>query len=312
MTHEPTAVTPSGVNKAKMLIWPLIFIGLLLIFSVVKLPEIRLKNYVQGQMAAALATQGLTFTSTDSDFSYWLGPTYSLEGVTISGAQLSQPIRLKEIEISPSLLSLFTLRIGAKLKIDAGKGALTGTVSAKGLNPPTGLKVFFDLKQIDLNQLQVLPIAAKIQGGMIATGTLEFAGDLKDPKDASGSLNLNLSKIQIEQQSIAGFNIPKLLIDDGTINGELKGGKFNIKSFRLGKAGNASDDITLNTTGDIELKPTLASSQLNVDVTFTTSAKIQKAFMLLDALLSDGKVAEGSYAYHLTGPLDSPIRGPKK
>ncbi len=296
----------------KATLWTLASLFLLLFFSLLKLPEIRLKNLIHGHIVNALASQGLSLTTNKSEFSYFLGMSYDMEDVIISGGSLTQPIKIQKISISPSVLPLFLGRFGAGISLKQTEGKLKGSVSFKATTPEPTFWTDLTLDKLDLGKLGVFQLLGGVQAGGITQGTLSFSGTLSDPKSMNGTADLKFSKIAIESQSIAGFNVPKSQISDGELVFDIVTGKVAIKKLQFGKHQNPSDDIYALGSGEVDLNSRFGASKLNADLAFGFSQKIQKAFLLLDALLADGKTGEGAYAYHFAGTFDDPVRTPKK
>ena len=116
----------------------------------------------------------------------------------------------------------------------------------------------------------------------------------------------------IDAQSIFGFPIPKILVSEGNADIEIQDGKAQIKTFKLGKPGHVEDDIQATLTGQVILGKFWAASKVDLNTRFSLSQNILKPLILLDAILGSGKQPDGSYAFHLTGPILSPTPSPLK
>jgi type II secretion system protein N len=278
----------------------------MIFFTIIKLPEDRLKGFIEGNLSNLLAQRGISFTSNESKISYFLGVTYSMKNVTVNLPSTTVPIHIDRLQITPSILSSIIGRFGGAFIIDNGDGNLTGSFSTKSTN----IDVYFKAKKLNLGKLGVLPIAAGIQGSAILDGTGTVSGDPAVPSTLEGNINIILSKIVIDPQTISGFAIPRLGISDGVADLNIDKAKAVIKTFRLGKPGNAADDLQGTVTGDISLGRSWEASSLNLKTHFGLSESIMKAFVLLDAILGGGKQADGAYSFNISGPLENPMPTP--
>ena len=147
------------------------------------------------------------------------------------------------------------------------------------------------------------------QGFRSPYGRRRYLRDMGTPSTLRGDINLNLSKILVEPQSIMGFSIPRLSISEGVAELEMSKAKGAIKTLRLGKPGNAADDINATATGEIALGKQWSRASY-IKTRFSFSENVMRSFVLLDALLGQAKQADGSYAYGLSGPVAAPNATP--
>jgi type II secretion system protein N len=300
---------PSGNAKVSriskgMKITALTFFTLfcLVFFTLIKMPDDRLKAYINGTISAELAPRGITFNAGESHLSYWFGTTYTLKDVTLTLPPPTPPAHIDKVEISPSLFGLLLGRTGAQVRIWNGNGKLSSFVSIK----KTSMSLSLDAQKLDLGKLGVLPIAAGIPGSAVLDGKGKLDGDTAIPSSLEGNFQLQLSKVTIDPQTLYGFSLPRINLSEGTIDVELAKAKAVIKTLKLGKTGNPNDDIQGTVTGDVNLGQTWAASNLNLQARFSLSENIKKSLILLDALLGAGKQSDGSYSYKLTGSALAP------
>lgn len=322
---QPGLIAPPHVSRAQKLLrglgWTLFGLFCLILFTVLKLPEIRIKNYLQGMISSTLATQGMTFSAAETDLSMGFGISYEMKDVTLNPPPPQPSVKIEQIKVSPALLSLLLGKAGGSVKIKNGDGDLKAAFSmsgalgaAMGSGGPREFSTSYELKDMNLGKLGVLALAAGIQGSVVASGDGSIAGDLNSPQTWNGTTRLNLSRIVIEQQTlnISGMpiSVPRLTISEGQIEVAFNQGKATVRSLKLGKPGNANDDIIATITGDILLGKQWQSSTLNLRTRFNFSQKILKSFVLIDALLGAGKQGDGGYAFNLTGPILAPNPSP--
>lgn len=320
---DSTETTPAGLliqqprtSRAQRALraagWGGFAVFCLLLFTVLKVPEHRLKNFVQGSIASALAARGVTFTASESSISFLFGITYEMKDVTLNPPPPQPAVRIDRIRVSPSLFSLLLGRVGGTVKLEQGDGELKASFAVKGASGGPGeFSLSFQAKDMNLARLAVLPIAAGIQGGMVMSGEGSVSGDLNAPSTLTGDVKLQLKRVVIEQQAIMGFSIPRVSIADGEIALALGQSKATIRAFRLGKPG-GTDDLNATLGGEVVLGNSWATSNLNLKARFGLSQAAAKSFGFFLTLLDAGKQTDGSYAYNLTGPMRMPTPTPVK
>jgi type II secretion system protein N len=305
-SSEVTVMPPSRIRKfLRTSAWVFLSIVCLCFFTIVKLPEDRIKAYLHGQITTFLAPLGIGLNMDESKLSIWFGITYSMKNVTLTFPSVQTPTRIEKVAFSPSLLPLLLRRMGGKLRLE-NEG---GRFDADGWTKDTHIGLNFTSKSLDVGKLGLLPALAGLNGSTTVSGSGSMDGNLADPSSISGEVKLDLSKIILEQQSVMGFSVPRLSISGAKVVLEADKAMVMIKTMELGKAG-GTDDIVANITGSLTLGRQWESSTLNLKTRFSLSQNVMKSFALLDALLSAGKTGEGSYAFSMNGSLYSPVPTP--
>jgi type II secretion system protein N len=311
-----TSTPPSRAQKIKAAMQILaatgVAIGLLAIFTVLKLPQSRMKAFIQGTLAAELAKSGIGLSAQESTFSMGLGIHYAMKGVTLSFPSPKPSIELDRLELSSRLASLIKGRLGASLELAFKRsGTLNATIEIRPNLKGQVVTALIDaqLAEIDLKKTHLLSTLA----GLEAQGTLQGKVDLllgmEDLNVSSGTLEFKLSKGQIDAQSLSGFQIPALPISTAVIQGRLDGAMLKLTQFEVGKKGN-DDAVQGNLTGQLKLNKTPSLSTLDLIASFRFSEAVLKSFSILDAILTAGKQSDGTYQYKLGGTLASPYPTP--
>ena len=299
---QPEATKSRASKTISIVGWTALTLACLIFFSIMKLPESKLKALIQGTLSSTLSAQGIQFTSAESDLSISpLGIRYFMKGVSLKKPPEERGLVLETVKVSPSILSMIAGKLGASFAVSQGDGSLTGSFSGKN----SDVFLSFNASGLNLGKMGVLPFLAGIQGTLNLEGSGSVSGDFADPKSLNGSIKLNLSKIVFDAQSIQGFAIPKLSISEGTLEFEINQGKVSLTTVKIGKPGSA-DDLIASASGDIQLARVMDSSVLNIKTKFSLSQNITKAFVLIDAILGPAKQAGGGYAYTINGALGAP------
>lgn len=295
----------SGVRRSlHMMGWISFALFCLILFTILKLPEVKIKNWIQGTVAQMLAPHGIALTAEKTSLSLGLGVNYKLQNAVFTFPQGGQ-IQLEGVEVSPLLTHLLAGKIGATLDMAHGEGRMGARFSVPASlagSPSTPIDAQVLVENLNLGRIGLLQALAGVKGSAIAKGEASIDGDSNQPSTLNGKFDLTLTKISIEPQSIMGFQIPKITISDGVIKGDIKSGKVIFSTVKLGKPGSAADDIIASMTGDIQLGKTADATQLALKTKFSLSQNVLKSFVLLDALLVGGKQPDGSYAFAFNGP----------
>jgi len=280
----------------------------LVFFTVLKIPEARLKNFIQGTLASELAASGISMTSASSSLSMAFGLKFKMKEVNLMLADSPNPIKLSELSFSPSIFPLLVGKFGGTLVAYQGKSKLwlSFTTSTNPTSPYTNLS--FEADEIDVGKTGILAALAQIQGSGVIHGSGNIKGDFTKPSSLEGKIDLKLSKVLIDQQAVSGFAIPRLTVSEGFIEGNFAASKLTATKVSLGK--NAEDDLKGTVTGDLSLGQRWDMSSYNLKIKFSLSEKVLQAFAILDAILGSFKQADGSYGLTLTGPFTAPLPGP--
>lgn len=323
MPPSPIAPVPTDSTKPKLRLkerlaklfkpvgWFLLITGALIGFTLIKIPETKVKNYIQGSIQAGLSPYGISLVAEKTSFSILFGIHYQMKGLQIFWPAPSESItHIDQIELSPSIWSFLIGKLGGSFVLKQGDGNLSGSFITEQTKQGRFITAALNANKMDFGKLNLFQPLTKIKGSLVANWDIQFNGFLEEPNTWSGVIRFDPSKIKIDSQFLQGFTIPQIQISEGTLELKIEKGKGLIQKLKLGKNGNTSDDMIGTASGDIQFQLPLLSSQLNVKTEFTLSENILKAFVLLDALLGAGKQPNGSYAFQLMGPLNSPMPTP--
>lgn len=298
----PAEPEPRAIRTLKTVGW--VFFGLfcLILFTILKLPDDRIKAYVQGAIASALAPKGITFTAEKGYVSVGWGISYVMKDVKLNFPPPDgSTAHIDRITVTPSILPMIFGYQGGSLTLYDGDGKLSGSFSMKGTN----MSASFAAKQLDLGKTGLLALAAGIKGTAQVTGSASFSGDMSIPSTLTGDVDLSLNKIVLDPQAISILSVPRISISEGKIELTADKGKATIKTLRLGKPG-SSDDLIGTASGDIILGRNWDSSTLNAKANLKLSDTLSKAFFFVEGFLGPGKQGDGSYSLTLSGPVTMP------
>ena len=283
-------------------------------FTITKLPEDRLGNYIQGQLNSSLSQIGMSINPKESGMSVGLGITYWMKDVAVLMSSSPKPITLDRIEISPSLMWMFAGKLGAGFYLKQSEGTVRGKFSiplsfGTKTSTPTKLALDLNIDKLNLSKLGALEIFAGLKAGGMLGGSLSIAGDFSRPETVNGNADLHLDQFNLDPQTFMGFSIPNVKVQKTVMNLSADSGKIKLQNLKLGQAG-SPDDVIGNVTGEAILNRNVTQSNLNFKTRFSLAPSILKAFIILDSILQSGKQPDGSYSYKITGPFATPLWQP--
>jgi len=307
----PSSDAPAEVSRVRLFGKIIIFFSALFFFTMLKVPDVKVKGHLNSLIFKNAALQGYSLSAADSELSLGLGLSYALKDVTLGLKQSdTPPIRLDSIEISPSILSLLTGKVGATLQINKGKGSIEGFAGVRG----SSLDIALDITEMNFSDSPLALFLGNIQIESVMSGKIRLNGPMDQPNQLSGDIDLKLGKIKLDAQTISSFPVPATKTSGGLFKIKIQNGVASIQNASLGTIGKKEDDIALKATGDITLKPRIESSTLKIDLQlgFAPQFLDQSELFLIQSFISAAKQSDSTYRYNLTGPLYSPSMDPVK
>ncbi|MBN20638.1 MAG: type II secretion system protein GspN [Bdellovibrionaceae bacterium] len=288
--------------------WTLFFLTFLLFFTYLRIPKQRLKAYGESMAIQTLSRQGYLLDLNDTELSFGLGISYTAKKIKITPIRPpGPPIELENLSLTPHLLSSLLGTPSGDIEVQQGRGILEMSISHDG----SITHLDFEAKHLNLKKLGIFPRYTQVKGTAVLEGRGSIEGDFKRPSTLEGDVRVELKTLLVEQQSVFGFQIPRLDISEGIVSARMSQSKLKINNFKLGKKGKKpEDDLIAKITGDIRLGSRWNSSQLNLTAEFSLSKKVQQAFSLVGAILAPGKRKDGSYRFNLTGKVSQPLPMP--
>lgn len=304
-TAEEQSPSPAK-TWLKRILWSFFAVFCLLFFTLLKLPEDRIKNYIRGSIASVLSAQGIGFSSSQEILSIGWGVSYVMKDVTLTVPPAGEMVKIDQISVAPAIFPALTGKLGGKFWIKQGLGALHGAVSMKG----NQVEADIDATGFELHKTGLLPALAGFQGNATISGKVLFVGDPNQPSSWEGKINLDLKNVGLDPQNVMGFSIPKVTVSQGKVDLLIDKSKLTIRTFQLGKAGNTADDLQATVTGDLQLAKSWNASTVNIRTNFGLSPTILKSFAILDTLLGAGKQPDGTYSFQFNGPMTGVVPSP--
>ena len=294
-----TEALPQKKSPAKLMGLALLFVALVLLFTIFKLPQARITSLLQGYVQIALDPYGIYLTDRGRELSTLHGFRYTLDHPTLEFADQTR-VELDDLVVTPNFFPLLSGKMGVNATLHQGPASIILEGSGRG----DKIDMKLDLDHVDIGKFGILSYLASLKGSGTINGNAQVAGTLSDLTSLTGGADLKVKNLKLDEQNLMGFQLPPLQISDGTININIQSGKLVIKTFQLGKG---ADDLILTLTGDVQLNRNLNASILNLKTNFGLSDKVKQSLALLDSILGPAKTVDGKYAYKLTGSLGAPF-----
>jgi type II secretion system protein N len=305
---ESTSTLESGANArqapkaSRMIGMAALFIVLVILMTLTRLPEAKITSYIQGMVQTALDPYGVYLSDHGRELSIWKGMAYRLDHPVLELADQTR-IEFDDLTVKPSILGLLSGKLGVEAELHQGPASIG--LSANGKSDKINAQI--NLENVDLGKLGVFAFAAGIKGSGLVNGSVNIEGSLNDFGTLNGDIALKLRKLHTDEQNLMGFALPALNISEGEITIPIQSGKLQLKKVELGKG---MDDLRLSLTGTLALNRFLNASQIDLRAVFAFSDKVKQSLSILESLLGSAKTSDGRYAYKLTGQLGSPIPVP--
>jgi type II secretion system protein N len=317
-TTQTETVELSGSKKVLQTTgWAAVTFFFLIFFTALKLPQEKIKSWVNAYLYSTLSPMGMQLSSSSAEIGFIPLPSYNVSGVQFKLSPTSVPLTFDQGKASVAVFPIFRGELGTAVSAEIGSGSLaldlsTPVAPKKGAAAAT---LAFEISDLSLAKSGLLAQLYGIQG----TGTIEgkgsVSGDFNNPTSLGGTIQLTLKKIQLAEQtlSLSGFSlgIPSIAISDGKMDITIDKGKVAIKSLYLGKKGSA-DDILVESSGDVQLGRSTQTHQLNLKVKLSYSEKLKKTLGLAETFMKPALQPDGSYSYAIAGLLGAPSAVPAK
>ncbi|MBS1961243.1 MAG: type II secretion system protein GspN [Bdellovibrionales bacterium] len=280
-----------------------LFTVLLLLFTLVKMPQPKIHAWILGTLNQQLNPMGIAASAEEGHIELGLGLKYEMSGVRLTMTDTQKVLKFSRLEVAPNVIGpLMQGKIGVHFALEEGSGSIVGDVKAnsKGDDFDADIKI----ENVNLGRLGILPFATGLDGTADLKGTITLSGSPAAASGMTGKVNLTLAKIVIDAQKFKGFDIPRTAISDGAFDIDVSGGKATLNTARLGKPG-GTDDFQGSASGDIKLNKILDNSEANLRLKFGFSDRYrqEKTISLLDSLLGMFKKPDGSFGVRLNGPM---------
>ncbi len=238
-----------------------------------------------------LAPMGFEFSSASQSINFPFGAELTQVRVSSMTAAAQNPvIECPVMTIAPSLLSLFTLQPGVRVKANLYDGIARATIRPSG----GGTAISYDLDAVNIAQqrLFALPADASASGTMSGHGKLWFSPT--DLTTDSGNGEMTGAGLAIRSDFL---NAP-IQLGHAQAKFKIDRGFLTIEELKT-----SGGDVTLSASGTIQLAPDPAQSTVAIQFTIVPTPAAASRLSLLFAILPRHP---GHEPYQLTGTLAAP------
>ncbi len=314
-SDAPAQEGQSPESSLQRMALPALGIFLFFLFLILKLPETRIQNLVVAHAKIEAQKMGYAFSTEKMTVGIILGPSVTFYGIELKSLDDDRmSLKLEKLKLKPSLFSLLPFMSVKKASFSADLlgGRAAGTVGAGA----TTYVVDVSVENVALDKSKLITSQIPVQiGGATIDADIDVTVDTADAKKTAGTARVKISKFLLPQQSVYGFNLPKISVAEATANVGIAEGKATIRAFDVGKD-IKTDDLVAKLTGDATLDTArkyfspLEGVKLNLAANFEISPALKASFPFLDAILAAGKQPDGKYRYRLGGTLAMPAPTP--
>ncbi|OFZ19227.1 MAG: type II secretion system protein GspN [Bdellovibrionales bacterium GWB1_55_8] len=277
--------------------------GFLLVLSLVflSLPEERIKKELESTLSKVLVDSGFSLAFKESDLRLFFGMHYSMRDVTVSGFSWGM-LHLDEVSVRPSLLRLAMHRLAGDLSLRTTDGSVEASFS----HSPMNFDLDFRANAFDLGQVLMREPGVPVGVAGLLNGSGIISNVPRNAATTHGKVDLEMSRLVIDLQSIRGVPVPRLSISEAKFDVSFEKGRIELDTFRIGNVDRASDDIVANLIGSVHMIKQVEQSELDLIARFKFSESVLNSFLAVDRILRPGKQADGTYEFQISGTLAKP------
>src|ERR1700687_1791060 len=242
-------------------------------------------------LSKVLAPMGFEFSSASQSIRFPFGAELTQVRVSSTTSAAQYPVfECPVMTIAPSILSLFTLQPGVRVKANLYDGVARATIRPSG----GGTAISYELDAVNIAQqrLFALPADSAASGTMSGHGKLWFSPT--DLATDSGDGEMSGAGLAIKSDFL---NAP-IQLGNAQAKFKVDRGFLTIEELKT-----SGGDVTLSASGTIQLAPDPADSVVAIQFTIVPTPDAASRLSLLFALLPRHR---GAQPYQLTGTLASP------
>lgn len=275
---------------------------LLIIFTVLKFPERKIKLLIQNQIIEQAAAQGIQLSYSDSEIDLIPIPRYTLIDASIGSRTQNLDLHFDRLEIEPQILNIILQKPSAHIQFSekTSKGAVAFAIASDTF------EINANLEELRLKDVPLQNLAQGIQLDGTLSGKVDLKGNLRDYTSMTGQINLALKQIVLPSQSIMGFPVPEIHASEGKIALQVQNSKATISTFRLGKRAGGTNELYLEAVGEIKLARSLFASTAQLKTKFKPPEVLLEQMPYIRPMIEAAKTPDGSFGFEVTGPISFP------
>jgi type II secretion system protein N len=285
----------------KVLLYPIVFVVSLVLFSVLLFPFDSVKNRAAVEIENAM---GGGYQVTIGKLSPSLPSGAVLKDVQIRprGDTASAPIKLSEARIKVGLLALLSGGVEVDFDLKPPQGRATGAFIRRG----GGMQIDAKIDRFDLGLISFLTQKAGIPVSGMVSGNVSLEMYPQEPLRNTGTAVLQVLDLGLGEISLAegAFKVPPMKLaqagGNSRIDIQVIRGNFEVKTLQL-----AGGDLDLNTDGKVYGARRADNYRFNLKGSFKPTADFAQKFQIL-SLVEKQKAADGSYPFTITGRISKP------
>jgi type II secretion system protein N len=285
----------------KILLYPVVFVVCLVLFSILLFPFDSLKNRVASEIEGAMGG-GIQVTVGALSPSFPNGAVLKNVEMRPRGDPSAVPTKLSEAKLKVAVLPLLSGTVEVDFDLKPSQGRAAGSFSWK----TGGTELDARLDRFDLSMISFLTQKSGIALSGLVSGDLDFEIYPQDPLRNTGKALLQVLDLGMGEMSFANgaLTLPAIKLaqagGNSKIDVQVNRGNFEVRALQL-----AGGDLELNTDGKIYGARRADNYRFNLKGSFKVTPDLAQKVQLLQ-LVDKQKAADGSYPFTITGRLTKP------
>jgi len=256
-------------------------------------------DIVVRRLLNSVGTAGSDIEFNSVNFAWWKG--YQIDGLRVgspAGDGDAPVFEMSHFWIRPAVSQLvrgnpYTVQVSAELyggsadgDVSLKNGALTGTLQWRGLS---------------VNRYRTL--TALLEEGQLAgrfSGLVSFETRLANPTSGQATGEVSIDGAGVTAAKWAGITVPDVSLKQTRLKFKLSPGRLEVQEL------NASGDISVQASGQVNLKEPLPQSTLNLHATILQTATTPDALKAALALIPRAPGAKLDAPVNIAGTLGNP------
>ncbi len=301
----PAPVNPKKKRALKKIAYAVIFLWAFLLFTVLKIPDSVVANFILNALNQGTAYQ---WQAESAKLGFFPIPHLRISKLKMEPKMPGSggPIALDEIRLYPNPFSLIPMggraALGGSFSADVYGSTIKGSAAA-GNNPALRIEA----NSVDLAKITPLSQGGYDLKGILSTIFIKFAIPGERIGLADGELSLKGKNVVFDPAALQlNFPLPILNFGEADIHATASHGQVKIDKLKIGSPGK---DLEIKiASGLIVLSDVLPNTRYELHLLIKPSNGIEKAVPGLMAMLSSmaTKREDGFYAMKLAGTLAAP------
>jgi type II secretion system protein N len=285
----------------KILLYPIVFVVALLLFSVLLFPFDSVKNRCAAEIETAMGGEYQVSIGKLSP-SFPSGAVLKDVEIRPKGDPSAVPIKLTEAKVKVAVMPLLSGAMEVDFDVKPPQGRATGSFATR----KGSTEVVARLDRFDLGLISFLTKKSGLAIAGVVSGDLNFEVFPDDPTRNTGKASLKVQSLELGEISSGFLQIPALKLAqpgaDSKIELAITRGNVEVKSFQF-----LGGDLNFDTNGKVYGARRADNYRFNLKGSIKPTPEMEpKLFVLALPDIKKQRTPEGVYPFTITGRLTKP------